>query len=72
MVARPARRARGYGMVVGEVLTEVGSGTDGHRRRLARLLADATAATVVAEHRDRLGAFRCDKHDIGPAALKQA
>lgn len=29
----------------------------GKRRRLARLLADATATTVVVEHRDRLARF---------------
>lgn len=29
----------------------------GKRRRLARLLVDATATTVVVEHRDRLARF---------------
>ena len=30
---------------------------NGRRRRLARLLADPTVATVVVEHRDRLARF---------------
>ena len=44
-------------MDVAEVVVEVGSGMNGKRRRLARLLADATATTVVVEHRDRLARF---------------
>jgi putative resolvase len=39
---------------VEEVVTEVGSGLNGRRPRLARLLADAQVATIVVEHRDRL------------------
>ena len=44
-------------MAVAEVVVEVGSGMNGKRRRLARLLADVTATTVVVEHRDRLARF---------------
>jgi putative resolvase len=44
-------------MAVAEVVVEVGSGMNGKRRRLARLLADATATAVVVEHRDRLARF---------------
>ena len=36
------------------MVTEVGSGLNGRRPRLARLLADAQVATIVVEHRDRL------------------
>jgi putative resolvase len=56
-VARLTEWATGQGMAVAEVVVEVGSGMNGKRRRLARLLADATAATVVVEHRDRLARF---------------
>ena len=42
---------------MGEVVTEVGSGMNGKRRKLARLLSDATATTIVVEHRDRLARF---------------
>ncbi|HLI57145.1 MAG TPA: IS607 family transposase [Actinomycetota bacterium] len=42
---------------VDEVITEVGSGLTGKRKRLARLLADPTAARIVVEHADRLARF---------------
>ena len=56
-VARLTAWATGQGMVVGEVVAEVGSAMNAKRRKLARLLADATATTVVVEHRDRLARF---------------
>jgi putative resolvase len=56
-VARLTEWATGQGMAVAEVVVEVGSGMNGKRRRLARLLADATVTTVVVEHRDRLARF---------------
>jgi putative resolvase len=56
-VARLTEWATGQGMTVAEVVVEVGSGMNGKRRRLARLLADRTATTVVVEHRDRLARF---------------
>lgn len=37
-----------------EVVTEVGSGVDDHRRKLNKLLADPTVTTIIVEHRDRL------------------
>jgi len=37
------------------VEAEVGSGMNGQRRKVRRLLADAQVTTVVVEHRDRLG-----------------
>jgi putative resolvase len=56
-VARMAAWASSQGLAVGEVVTEVGSGMNGKRRKLARLLADPTATTIVVEHRDRLARF---------------
>ena len=56
-VARLTEWATGQGMAVAEVVVEVGSGMNGKRRRLARLLADAAATAVVVEHRDRLARF---------------
>jgi putative resolvase len=38
-------------------VAEVGSGLDAKRPRLSRLLADASVARIVAEHRDRLTRF---------------
>ena len=46
--------ATSQGLSVDEVVTEVGSGMNGHRRRLARLLADPMSSTLVVKHRDRL------------------
>ena len=46
-----------HGLSVDEVVTEVGSGLDAKRPRLARLLADASVARIVVEHRDRLARF---------------
>ena len=56
-VARLTTWTTSQGLAVGEVVTEVGSGMNGKRRRLARLLADPTATTIVVEHRDRLARF---------------
>ena len=56
-VARLTEWASGQGMAVAGVVVEAGSGMNGKRRRLARLLADATATAVVVEHRDRLAGF---------------
>ena len=56
-VARTTAWATAQGMTISDVVTEVGSGMNGRRRKLARLLADATVATIVVEHRDRLARF---------------
>lgn len=42
------------GVAAPEVVTEVGSGMNDKRRKLNRLLADPTVATIIVEHRDRL------------------
>jgi putative resolvase len=44
-------------MTVAEVVTEVGSAINGHRRELGRLPADPSAVRVVARHRGRLARF---------------
>ncbi|WP_414826562.1 IS607 family transposase [[Mycobacterium] zoologicum] len=43
--------------LVGEVVTEVGSGLNGKRPKLRRILSDPSASVVVVEHRDRLARF---------------
>ena len=40
-----------------EVVKEIGSGLNGNRRRLRRLVAYHTVSTIVVEHRDRLCRF---------------
>ncbi len=56
-VARLTQWATGQGVVVAEVVTEVGSAMTGKRPKLKRLLADPQATTIVVEHRDRLARF---------------
>ena len=56
-VARVAQAATDQGMPVAEVVTEVGSGLNGGRRKLHRLLADVDVAVIVVEHRDRIARF---------------
>ncbi|MEX3105205.1 IS607 family transposase [Streptomyces sp. V2] len=55
--ARVVAGANGLGLAVAEVVTEVGSGLDGPRRELHRVLSDPQAAVIVVEHRDRLARF---------------
>ncbi|MFE4672860.1 IS607 family transposase [Streptomyces sp. NPDC056723] len=56
-VARVVQGATGLGLPVAEVVTEVGSGLDGRRRKLHRVLSDPQAVVIVVEHRDRLSGF---------------
>jgi putative resolvase len=53
-VARLTGWAHGAGVPVVRVETEVGSGTNGARSKVRRLLADPTVTLIVVEHRDRL------------------
>jgi putative resolvase len=54
-VARLCRWAAQADAPVVRVEAEVGSGMNGTRPKVRRLLADPQVATVVVEHRDRLG-----------------
>lgn len=42
------------------VVTEVGSGMNGHRKRLLTILKDPAIGEIVVEHRDRLARFGSD------------
>ena len=42
---------------VGQVVCEVGSGLNGKRPKLRRILSDPDAMVIVVEHRDRLARF---------------
>ncbi|AKS35877.1 IS607 family transposase [Mycolicibacterium goodii] len=53
-VARLVDWATSNGHVVGEVVCEVGSGVNGRRPKLRRILSDPSASVVIVEHRDRL------------------
>ena len=54
-VARLTTWAADAGGAVARVEAEVGSGMNGSRAKVRRLLADPTVTAVVVEHRDRLG-----------------
>ncbi|MFF0206149.1 IS607 family transposase [Streptomyces sp. NPDC005017] len=56
-IARVVQGATGLGLPIAEIVTEAGSGPNGRRRKLYRLLADPQAAVIVVEHRDRLARF---------------
>jgi len=59
-VARLTDWATSNGHMVGEVVREVGSGLNGKRPKLRRILSDPSASVVVVEHRDRLARFGAD------------
>ena len=40
-----------------QVVTEIGSGMNGHRRELTRVVSDPAVTVLVVEHRDRLTRF---------------
>lgn len=54
---RQADRLKAFAFSMGvdapEVVTEVGSGMNGARKKLNKLLADPTVGTIIVEHRDR-------------------
>jgi Predicted site-specific integrase-resolvase len=56
-VARLSGWATANGHQVGAVVREVGSGLNGKRPKLRRILSDPSATVVVVEHRDRLARF---------------
>ena len=43
-----------------QAVSEVGSGLNGHRPQLIKLLADPKIQTIVVEHRDRFMRFRAE------------
>lgn len=56
-VERLSAFAAGRGLVVSETVSEIGSGLNGHRKKLLRLLRDPEVGTIIVEHRDRLARF---------------
>ena len=59
-VARLTEWAAKTGLPVVRVEAEVGSGMNGSRSKLRRLLADPKVTTVVVEHRDRLARMNAE------------
>ena len=56
------------GVVVSKVVSEVGSGLNGHRAKLPCLLEDPEVATIVVEHRERLARFGVEYLEAALAA----
>ncbi len=56
-VARLTAWGTAHGFRVDEVVTEVGSGLNGKRRKLLAVLANAQVTAIIVEHRDRLARF---------------
>ena len=59
-VARLEQWARDEGCDVVTVCAEVGSGMNGARPKIRRLLSDPTVGAIVVEHRDRLGRMNAE------------
>ncbi len=56
-VARLVAFANEKGFSVYRTVTEIGSGLNGHRSKLMKLLADPSVGIILVEHRDRLMRF---------------
>jgi len=67
-VGRLAAWATGQGLGVTCTVAEVGSGLNGSRSKLKRLLADPAVGTVVVEHRERLARFGVEYVEAALAA----
>jgi predicted site-specific integrase-resolvase len=58
--------ARGYSEV--QIIKEVGSGLNGHRKGLLGILKDPQIKTIIVEHRDRLARFGVEHLETALAA----
>ena len=67
-VAQVTEWVIGQGLAVAEVVREVGSGLNGKRPELRRVLSDPSATVIVVEHRDRLARFGVEDLDAALAA----
>ena len=56
-LARQADRLAGYASAKGWPVGKIGSGLNGRRKKLLRLLADPSVGMILVEHRDRLARF---------------
>jgi putative resolvase len=67
-LARLSQYAAEQNLHVVESVSEVGSGLNGKRRKVMRLLLDATITAIVVEHRDRLARFGSEYIEAALAA----
>jgi len=64
-VGRLTAFATKNGLTVSKTVTEIGSGLNGNRPKLKKLLGDASVKTVLVEHRDRLARFGFEYIEAG-------
>jgi putative resolvase len=67
-VPRLSAWATENGFDVGQLVCEVGSGLNGKRPKLRRVLSDPDAKVIVVEHRDRLARLGVEHLEAGLAA----
>lgn len=67
-VARVVAFATAHGYAVDQVVTEVGSALNGHRRKFLGLLRDPKVTTILVEHRDRFCRFGAEYVEAALAA----
>jgi Predicted site-specific integrase-resolvase len=60
--------ANAQGWVIAKAVAEIGSGLNGHRPKLMKLLADPCVSAIVVEHRDRLMRFGAEYVESALAA----
>jgi putative resolvase len=65
---RVAQECARRGIPLDSTVAEVGSGLNGNRPKLRRLLSDPAVMTVVVEHRDRLARFGVEHLESALAA----
>jgi putative resolvase len=67
-LGRLAEYASRERLTVVRSVSEIGSGINGHRAKLMRLLSDPAVQTIVVEHRDRLARFGSEYIEAALAA----
>jgi putative resolvase len=65
---RVAEEAGKRGITLDATVTEVGSGLNGNRAKLRKILADPQVSRIVVEHRDRLAQFGVEHLEAALAA----
>lgn len=65
---RVATECGARGIRLDGTVTEIGSGLNGNRAKLAKLLSDPAVTAIVVEHRDRLARFGVDHLEAALAA----
>jgi predicted site-specific integrase-resolvase len=69
-VARITMWGTENGYAIHQVVTEIGSGLNGHRQKIMKLLADPQCTVIIVEHRDRL--MRFDSEYVESALAAQS